>query len=106
MIFKPMSTEAVLKALEGQEDILTPEVVRHQQYFRNLSCPRCQTSVMPIVNPRQLFRENALLPTFLAKCTGCECVFEPYTMIEVELPRVPPSDLASSEEDLFAIRTR
>ena len=106
MIFKTMPTAEVLKALEGQEDILTPAFLEHQRYFKDLSCPRCNSAVMPVVNPRNLYRENALLPNFLAKCTGCECVFEPYTKIEVELPRVPPTDLAPREEDLLTIWPR
>lgn len=101
MIFKPMPKERVLKALEGQEDVLTPEVERHRQYFTTLTCPRCQSSVIPVLDPRHLYRENALLPNYLAECTSCRCQFEPYTKIEVEGPK---SDSATGEIDLLTNR--
>jgi hypothetical protein len=105
MIFKTMPREVILKALEGQEDVLTPALREHQQYFRNLSCPRCQSSVIPVVDPKRLFRENGLLPNYLAKCSACECVFEPYTKIEVELPKKAP-DSSTDQVDLFPIGPR
>jgi hypothetical protein len=103
MIFKTMPVEVILKALEGQEDVLTPEVQRHQKYFKSLSCPRCHHSVLPIVDPKHLFKENAMLPTFLAECTSCKCQFEPYTKIEVAIPKLAPEPLESApgEVELF-----
>lgn len=103
MIFKPMPQEAVLKALEGQEDVLTPAVEQHQKYFRDLACPNCQGSVIPILDPRHLYRENALLPNYLAECSSCRCQFEPYTKIQVSLPQVVP-DSTPSEIDLLPNR--
>lgn len=102
MIFKAMPREAVLKALEGQVDILTPELQRHQEYFKNLTCPHCQGSVVPVLDPKHLFRENAILPNYMAECTNCKCQFEPYTKIEVQLPKEPVENLAPAEEDLLS----
>ena len=89
MIFKPMKRDDVLKALEGHENILGRAAKEQEQYFKRLSCPSCRGGVMPVVNPRQLFKEGAILPNVLAKCTVCGVEFEPYTRIQVSLPNAP-----------------
>jgi hypothetical protein len=86
MIFKTMKREDVLKALQGQENILKPAVEENERYFRRLSCPECGGDVMPVVNPRQLYKEGGLLPNYLAKCRTCSVEFDPYTKIQVSLP--------------------
>ena len=88
MIFKPMKREDVLKAIEGQKDILGPAVKDHESFFKRLSCPSCGGDVMPTLNTRQLYREGHLLPNYLGKCKACEAEFEPYTGIIVTLPAV------------------
>ncbi len=87
MIFKTMRRKDLHKALEGQENILTPAVSAHEKYFHNLSCSECGGDVMPTVNPRKLFTEGGLLPNFIAKCKVCGFEFSPYTGIVVSLPK-------------------
>jgi len=89
MVFQEMKPEDVRKALEGHKNILQPALEEHQRFFKSLSCYRCGSEVMPIVNTRQLFRGNAILPNFLAKCRTCGCDFEPSTKIEVKGPDQP-----------------
>jgi hypothetical protein len=84
MIFKTMKKEDVVKALEGHTDILTEAIKRHEDYFRRLSCVSCGGDVIAVVNPHKLFRENEVLPNYLAKCKACGCEFEPYTKILVK----------------------
>jgi hypothetical protein len=86
MIFKPMKKEDVLKSLGGQEDVLTPEVKRNEEYFRSLSCPYCGNKCMPFVDPSRLFREGDLLPNYMARCVACGSEFEPYTKILTTVP--------------------
>jgi hypothetical protein len=106
MIFKPMKTEDVLKALEGQENVLKPAVEAHERYFAKLRCHRCGSAVHPILNPKQLFREGSILPNYLAECSSCKCQFEPYTLIEVKLPSPPDEEVplvsVPGEVDLFS----
>ncbi len=85
MIFKTMKTEDVHKALEGQENVLDPAVKENERFFATLSCVSCGGQVMPITNPRKLFREGALLPNFLAKCKMCGVEFEPHTKIQTTM---------------------
>ncbi len=86
MIFKTMSPDDARKALEGQEDILTPAVREVDEYFKRLSCPACGSECMKFVDGRRLFREGALLPNYLARCKTCEVEFEPYTKIQISKP--------------------
>lgn len=94
MIFKTLPLEVVLKALKGQEDILTPAQKEHETFFRRLNCVSCGGEVMPIINPvmntetgqRSPFRAGDVLPNYLAKCKTCNTEFEPYTGIQVSPP--------------------
>lgn len=96
MIFKTLPAVAVRKALEGQEDVITPAVKDHEAFFKRLSCPSCGGEVMPVVHPvmnretgtRSPFRSGSVLPNYLAKCKICETEFEPHTGIQVSAP--PP----------------
>ncbi len=86
MIFKPMKKDDVLRALQGQENIIAPQVEAHEKFFKNLSCPHCGSGVMAIVNTRKLFSTDGVLPNFLAKCKTCGVEFEPYTGIQISMP--------------------
>jgi hypothetical protein len=89
MVFREMDPADVRKALEGHTDVIQPALRAHQEYFKSLSCYRCDGEVLAVVNTRELFRPNAILPNFLAKCRACGCEFEPYTKIEVAGPDKP-----------------
>jgi hypothetical protein len=86
-MFKPMKRADLLKALEGQENVLAPAVAENERFFRAIFCPSCGGDVMPIVNTRKLFREGGLLPNFLGKCKTCHTEFEPHTNIIISLPK-------------------
>lgn len=90
MVFQEMKPEAIRKALEGHVDVIKPALDAHLSYFSRLSCYRCGGDVMPVVNPKQLFKTNSVLPNYLAKCKTCGCEFEPYTRIEVKGPDSEP----------------
>lgn len=85
-----MDPADVRRALENQADVIKPAIEAHEAYFRRLSCHRCSGEVLAIVNPRQLFRPNSVLPNYLARCKNCGCEFEPYTKIEVKGPDPVP----------------
>lgn len=89
MVFQEMKPEDVRKALEGQVDVVSSAMEQHRLFFSKLSCPRDGSDVIAIVNSKKLFRENAVIPNFLAKCKSCGCEFEPYTQIEVKGPDGP-----------------
>lgn len=88
MIFKPMPEEEIRKALEGHENILDRAVKENEAFFRRLTCPSCGGEVMAKVNYKQPFREGAILPNYIGKCKVCGVEFEPYTGIQITLPRL------------------
>lgn len=114
MIFKTMDPQKVRELLEGHENIIAPEVEKHQKYFESLKCDYCGGKCMAIVldgaNP---FKEGAILPDYQAECVDCGAHFTPYTGIEVRGPirnpledphhPEPDSPLKPDEEDLLAI---
>lgn len=86
MIFKEMKIEDVLKALEGQEDVLSKEVEAHNRYIEKLTCFQCGSpDIEQFVDPEHLFKEGSVLPNYLVRCTSCGCEFEPYTKVQVKL---------------------
>jgi hypothetical protein len=83
MIFKPMDPAEIKIAIAGHTDILTPAVAECDAYFEKLSCPSCGGECFKFVDAKRLFREGALLPSYLARCKACGVEFEPYTKIQV-----------------------
>ena len=94
MIFKTLPASVIRQALEGHEDIITPKVKEHEEFFRRLRCPSCGGEVMAVIHPvmnretgqRSPFRSGNVIPNYLAKCRACNVEFEPYTGIQVSPP--------------------
>jgi predicted restriction endonuclease len=89
IVFQEMKPEDVLKAIKGHENILKSALAEHEKYFKYLSCIRCGEGVYAFVDPVQLFRSEAILPNYLARCKVCGTEFEPYTKIEIKGPSPP-----------------
>lgn len=85
MIFKTMKIEEIRKALKGHSDILKSTYEDVVKFFKTLSCPRCHSEVMAIVNSRAPFRDGSIVPNYFAKCKVCGIEFEPYTGIIITL---------------------
>lgn len=86
MIFKTLPAEVIKLALEGHKNIITPAVEELDRYFNNLSCPSCGGDCRKYLDSKRLFRENHLLPNYMAECKTCGVKFEPYTKIQISLP--------------------
>lgn len=55
-VFKEMKSEDIWKAVEGHEDVITPELRREEAFFRNQACPLCRNSNhQSFVNPSNPF---------------------------------------------------
>lgn len=91
MIFKEMDPDKIRELLEGQENIISPEVEKHEEYFSQLECLYCGGSCRPTLLPGQkIFEDNSLLPNYSAECNDCGCQFSPYTKIEIRGPIKDP----------------
>jgi hypothetical protein len=88
MIFKAMKQEDVRKALKGHSDIMKPSFDAVENLIKTISCPACGSGgLVPVVNSRVPFKEGSIVPNYLAKCESCRGEFEPYTGIQVTLPK-------------------
>jgi hypothetical protein len=90
MIFKEMDPDEVRKMLEGHENVLAPEVKKHEDYFATLQCTYCGGNCRPFVSKERLFETGSILPKYLAECNDCGHQFEPYTKIELCGPKRDP----------------
>jgi hypothetical protein len=78
--FKEMSAEVVRKALEGHEDILTPENMKEEAFFRHASCPACGgQNHSPTIDPVRPFSPHSPLPQKNLVCLACQTSFNPRT---------------------------
>ncbi len=90
-MFKEMDPDEVWRAIEGHKNILAEETKKVEDYFKKVRCPRCTGSCRPILNNPSLFKENEILPDYLAECVDCGAVYTPYTFIEVSGPTKDPN---------------
>lgn len=90
MIFKEMDPGEVWNQLQGHKNIVSEEMKKLMTYFEKLNCSRCGGSCRPTLNNQSLFKENGILPDYLAECNDCGVVFTPYTRIEISGPTKDP----------------
>jgi hypothetical protein len=56
----------------GQDDVVGPATEARVQRIKNTPCPRCGTSLSPVLAPTSmLFSENDPLPKTLGECKTC-----------------------------------
>lgn len=80
--FKELDPEVVRKALEGQQDLLAPEVKKEEALFRNSQCPCCGAfEHEAVLNVRRPFTPGVPLPNRVLRCSRCHSEFDPYTRL-------------------------
>jgi hypothetical protein len=85
--FKEMDPELIRKALEGQQDLLAPEVAKEGAFFRNSTCPSCGgAGLSPTINAKKPFTPGVPLPNKILTCLGCGTEFDPYTRLILRAP--------------------
>ncbi|TXH11747.1 MAG: hypothetical protein E6R04_00505 [Spirochaetes bacterium] len=86
-VFKEMKSEDVWKAVEGHEDVITPELKKEEAFFRNQVCPLCRSSNhQSFVNPSTPFAPGAVLPSKFLRCLACSAEFDPYSRMITKAP--------------------
>lgn len=73
---KTLNTEEALKLIEGQEDLLLKDYNSEDQYFLKLRCINCGGRVEKKLLGKEF---RGFLPKNYAKCTLCDCEFDPYS---------------------------
>lgn len=84
MVFKTLDPDVIMKALEGHGNVLKDEVEKQEEFFRDLTCVKCGSSVTPFLDSTALFKDGQNLPNYLVRCESCGCEFEPYSKVEID----------------------
>jgi len=86
--FKELDPEVIWKALEGQEDLLAPEVKKEQALFRNTACPSCGAyELEQVLNAKRPFTPGLPLPNKTLRCMRCQTEFDPYSRLILTVGR-------------------
>lgn len=78
--FKELDQDEIRKLLEGQENVLTPELTREETFFRHVTCPMCRSSSHEsFISSTRPFYAGSILPTKVLRCLSCSTEFDPYS---------------------------
>ena len=77
-----MNPDDVLKILEGYDDVLTDEVEKRAQLYKNVACPCCGSADMRPV-PKAT-REGELVPYHHFRCEDCGCLYDPKSDLVIQ----------------------
>lgn len=84
-IFKEMDTELALQAIEGLEDVLTPEAKGLEALYRQFSCPRCQCALQKEFDVRHTYADPGVMNArALLRCAGCRYLIDPHNNVIIE----------------------
>jgi hypothetical protein len=85
-----LSEEDILKALEGQENVLAPLAEKEREKLSHLVCVNCGSPSLSIgVNPKRPFSPGSPLPNKIASCKTCGAEFDPQSGLISKPPLNP-----------------
>lgn len=105
MNLKTLDPRITMKLLEGREDVITPLSQERERFYRSQYCPQCGGNAnTKTANPNRMFVEGEALPRYQLRCDNCECLFDPFTGLVVEMGNlgkafVPAVHLFDGPED-------
>jgi len=91
-----LNPEIALKAIEGYENELEPELVSLAAFYRQFVCPRCEGEVRKELSAggerggHAFADKNYLTPRALLRCLDCSCLFDPHSGVVVERGKPAP----------------
>jgi len=74
-----------LKLLEGYKDTISAAAQEREKFYQAQSCPNCSGNAFQKEASAKLFREGEVLPRYLLRCSNCDCVFDPFTGIQLTM---------------------
>ena len=99
MHFVELDPAVALKAIEGFENVLDPELRSMDAFYRQFRCPRCKGEMRKEFasgeNGGHAFADKSTMnPRALLRCVNpiCGCLFDPYSGLLVERGK-PPSPI-------------
>lgn len=84
-VFKEMDPEVALAAIEGYEDILTPEATKLDEFYATFTCPRCKCGLQKEFDTRTAFDGGGAIARSLLRCSTCFYLVEPHTNLCIEV---------------------
>lgn len=95
MSFKPMDPELAHKAIEGYQDVLTPQKTALDAFYRQFRCKRCGSECRKEQVRGHVFADaDTLVPRSCLRCLTCSCLFDPHSGLLLEMGNpagVPPN---------------
>lgn len=103
MSFVELDPEVALKAIEGYENELDPELKSLAAFYRQFVCPRCKGEMsrefaVGESGGHAFADKNFATPRSLLRCRGCSCLFDPHSGMIVERGK-PPSTITSLDPE-------
>lgn len=89
MFFKTLDPELARKAIEGYEDVLTPEKNKLDAFYRQFKCKRCGGNCRKEMVAGHVFAADSLSPRCVLRCLTCDLLFDPHSGILLELGIIP-----------------
>jgi hypothetical protein len=88
MALEQLDPEIVLKLLEGHKDTISEASQERERFYQAQTCPTCGGNAFQKEAGPQLFRQGEVLPRYLLRCTACDCVFDPFSGIQLTMGNV------------------
>ena len=85
-----MDEQTRLKLLEGHVDVLTPAAEEQSKRLASVRCPNCGVRpCQPFIDCARPFVSGEVPPRKLLNCTNCSVTFDPDSLIQLNLGRLP-----------------
>jgi hypothetical protein len=84
-VYQELDPEVARKAIEGFEDVLTPQIEKLDQLYQSFSCPRGCGALQRQNEAKHAFSDpDTLVPRSLLHCANCGFTIEPHTRVVLE----------------------
>jgi len=83
MALKILPEHITRRLLQGEEDMITPEVAATQAIQDSTPCPRCGGHFHKMLDPNRAFSADRALPRSFLQCVDCGYTYDPHTEIVI-----------------------
>ena len=86
MPFVELDPDVCLRAIEGYQNELEPEVRALDAFYRQFCCKKCRSPVTKEFVPGHVFNDpNTSVPRATLRCTRCGCHFDPHSNLIISM---------------------
>lgn len=74
-----------MAAIQGHENVLTPEAERLSSFYNTFKCPRCQCGLQKEFDSRHMFADqDSMIARSLLRCTNCRYLIDPHSNVIIQ----------------------